>query len=51
MRRGLAYRGGARQLERPVRSIACLAFVALMAAAFWAGAAYIAQIYLTIGGF
>jgi hypothetical protein len=43
MRRELASFGGARQMERPVRSIACLAFVAVMGAAFWAGVVYIAE--------
>jgi len=49
MRRDLAFLGGARQMERPARSIACLVFVALLAAAFWAGAVYIGQLFLTIG--
>ena len=49
MRRDLAFFGGARQLERPVRSIACLAFVAVLAAAFWTGAAWIAQLFLKSG--
>jgi len=46
MRRDLALMGVARQVERPARSIACLAFVAALGAAFWAGAAFVAQIYL-----
>lgn len=46
MRRDLALMGVARQVERPARSIACLAFVAVLGAAFWAGAAWIAEIYL-----
>jgi len=50
MRRDLAFMGVARQAERPARSIACLAFVAAMAAAFWAGAAWIAEIYLRTPG-
>jgi hypothetical protein len=50
MRRELASWGGARQMERPVRSIACLAFVGLMAAAFWAGAVYIGEMFITMGG-
>jgi hypothetical protein len=48
--RQLAHFGVARQMERPARSIACLAFVALLGAAFWAGALYIAEIYVTAGG-
>ncbi len=50
MRRELAFHGGARQIGRPVRSIACLAFVGLMAAAFWAGAAYIFETFVRVGG-
>jgi hypothetical protein len=50
MRRDLAF-GVGRQAERPVRSIACLVFVALLAAAFWAGAAWIAQGFLRTAGF
>ena len=43
MRRQLAFTGVARHAERPVRSIACLVFVAILGAAFWAGAAFIAS--------
>ena len=50
MRRQLATLGGARQIERPVRSIASLAFVGLMAAAFWAGAVYIGEMFISLGG-
>jgi hypothetical protein len=50
MRRELAHFGGTGRLERPVRSIACLAFVALMASAFWAGAVYIGEMFFTAGG-
>jgi hypothetical protein len=49
MRRQLAIPGVARQIERPVRSIASLAFVGLLAAAFWAGAAYVGGMFLTVG--
>lgn len=48
--RQLAHFGGTRQMERPARSIACLAFVALLGAGFWAGAIYIAEIYVAAGG-
>ena len=48
MRRELAF-GGARQIGRPVRSIVCLAFVALMALAFWAGAVWIGRIFFDAG--
>ena len=50
MRRDLAVSGVARQMERPARSIACLAFVAALGAAFWAGAAFIAEAYLNNPG-
>ena len=43
MRRQLAFTGVARHAERPVRSIACLVFVAILGAAFWAGAVFIAE--------
>jgi hypothetical protein len=43
MRRQLAFTGAARHVERPVRSIACLVFVAILGAAFWAGAVFIAE--------
>lgn len=46
MRRDLAVMGVARQVERPARSIACLAFVGVMGAAFWAGAIWIAEAFL-----
>ena len=48
MRRDLAFMGVARQVERPARSVACLAFVAVMGAAFWAGAVWIAEAFLRI---
>ncbi len=41
MRRDIAFMGVARQVERPARSIACLAFVGILGAAFWAGTAWI----------
>lgn len=43
MARELAFTGVARHAERPARSIACLAFVAILGAAFWAGAVWIAE--------
>lgn len=46
MRRDLAFTGVARQAERPVRSVACLAFVALLGAGFWAGVVWIAEAFL-----
>jgi hypothetical protein len=45
----LAFFGGARQMERPVRSIACLAFVALLALAAWAGTFWIGRSFLDAG--
>lgn len=50
MRRDLAFMGVARQVERPARCIACLAFVAVLAAAFWAGAVWIAEAFMRIPG-
>jgi hypothetical protein len=44
MRRNLAFGGVARPgSNRSLSSVACLAFVAVLAAAFWAGAVFIAQ--------
>lgn len=52
MRRELAFGGVARQAERPIRSIACLVFVAILGAAFWAGAVFVAESILrTAPGF
>ena len=51
MRRELAFGGVTRQAERPVRSIACLVFVAILGAAFWAGAAWIADSILRTASF
>ena len=48
--RQLAFRGAARHAERPVRSMACLAFVALLAVAFWAGTLWIVQLFVTLNG-
>lgn len=50
MRRDLAFMGVARQVERPARSIACLAFVAVLASAFWAGAVWIAEAFMRMPG-
>ena len=43
MRREFALGGVTRHAERPVRSIACLVFVAVLGLAFWAGVAVIGQ--------
>jgi hypothetical protein len=49
MRRNLAFGGVTRPAtNRSVRSVACLAFVAVLAAAFWAGAVFIAQHLMTV---
>lgn len=50
MRRDLALMGVARQVERPARSIACLAFVAVLSVAFWAGVVWIAESFLRMPG-
>ncbi len=50
MRRDLAFTGAARQMERPARSIACLAFVTVLGAGFWAGAAWIVDTMLRLYG-
>ncbi|WP_293899939.1 hypothetical protein [Phenylobacterium sp.] len=46
MRREFALTGVARHAQRPARSIACLVFVAVLGAAFWAGAVWIAETFL-----
>jgi hypothetical protein len=55
MRRNLAFGGMARSAanNRGVSSLACLAFVGLLAVAFWAGAVWIGQILVRMsqGGF
>jgi hypothetical protein len=51
MRRELAFGGVARQAVRPIRSIACLVFVAILAAAFWAGAVWIGDSILRTASF
>lgn len=43
MARAIALGGVARQVERPARCIACLAFVALMGAGLWAGVIWLAE--------
>jgi hypothetical protein len=48
MARHLVYGGTARPLGRGVTSLACLAFVAALGVAFWAGAVWLGQII--IGG-
>jgi hypothetical protein len=48
MARNLAFGGAARPLGRNASSVACLAFVALLAVAFWAGALWIGQLLLRV---
>ncbi|MDB5416701.1 MAG: hypothetical protein JWP50_120 [Phenylobacterium sp.] len=49
MRRNLAFGGVARPgLSRGASSVACLAFVAVLGLAFWAGALWIAQLLVRI---
>jgi len=49
MRRNLAFGGVTRSgLNRSVSSVACLAFVAVLGLAFWAGALWIAQLLVRI---
>lgn len=50
MRRELAFGGATRQVERPIRSIACLVFVAFLGVAFWAGVVLIAESFLRTAG-
>lgn len=47
MRRNLAV-GGRPELSRSVSSVACLAFVAVLGLAFWAGAVWIAELLVRI---
>jgi hypothetical protein len=52
MRHDLAITALQSRAARPAKSIACLAFVAVMGAAFWAGAVWIATTLLQAhGGF
>jgi hypothetical protein len=44
MARHLVFGGAARPVGRGVSSFACLAFVALLGLAFWAGAVWLGQL-------
>jgi hypothetical protein len=46
MARNLAFGGAARPLGRNASSVACLAFVALLGLAFWAGTLWIGEFIL-----
>ncbi|WP_297696758.1 hypothetical protein [Phenylobacterium sp.] len=49
MRRHLVFGDAARpEVSRSVSSLACLAFVALLAVAFWAGALWLGQLVVRI---
>ncbi len=49
MARHLVYGGAMRQMGRSTTSVACLAFVALLGAAFWAGVVWIGEALLRWG--
>ena len=49
MGRPLAYGGVPRPMVRSASSVACLAFVALLGSAFWAGAVWIGEAMLRWG--
>lgn len=49
MARHLAFGGMARPPGRSLSSVACLAFVALLAVAFWTGAVWLGQALLQMG--
>jgi hypothetical protein len=51
MARHLVYGGRARPTAKSVSSFACLAFVAWLGIAFWAGAVWIGQAILRVSGF
>lgn len=50
MRRAFASNGVVRHGERPVRSIACIAFVAVLGIVFWAGLVWIAGVIARLSG-
>ena len=50
MARYLTLGGTARPMGRSISSMACLAFVVLLGLAFWAGAAWLGQVLLQMGG-
>ncbi len=49
MARHLAFGGVARPMGRGVSSVACLAFVIMLAIAFWAAAAWLGQNFIVMG--
>ena len=50
MARHLIYGGRSRPMAKGASSFACLAFVALLGVAFWAGVMWIGQAILRIAG-
>ncbi len=48
MPRNLAVTGESRPVNRCIGSLACLAFVVLLALAFWAGALWLGQILMRL---
>ena len=48
MGRHLVYGGAARPTGRSASSLACLAFVALLGVAFWAGALWLGQLIFSV---
>jgi len=48
MARHLAFGGAARPVARGVSSFACLAFVALLGTAFWAGAVWLGELIIRV---
>jgi len=50
MRRNLAYGGAARTGPKGVSSLACLAFVIVLAIAFWAGVLWMAEALIRVRG-
>lgn len=50
MARNLAFGGARRVLGRNTSSLACLAFVALLGLAFWAGALWIGRLLMGLSG-
>ena len=50
MARNLIFGGAHRGLGRNTSSVACLAFVAVLGLAFWAGALWIGQLLMSLSG-
>ena len=50
MARNPSFGGAQRVLGRNTSSVACLAFVAVLGLAFWAGALWIGQLLMSLSG-